>query len=304
MAPKKLNINDLHASIFAFLDDLYIICTSVQMGQVMLNELAQELAKHGLFLHHKPCTCGADCECTCPWMCDIQTALCLSNERILLGGIEVRKVEIMNILGSIVTGDGNEGPAIEHRITQPWRCFHKWAHIFMSKASIWHKLQFWKKTVFRSMAWGIETLRSNDFLLGRLVTAQKTMVRKMLGLKRRPLMNSDGNPCGVELWLDYFKRSMSRAGTEISKGNACLHTLIFEERKRWASHLARMGIEGKPEHLCKGFVAWRCKSWWRSQQFYNELGWDVLKHQYPFKPSRWEDQFPADWLVHFSHCPG
>jgi hypothetical protein len=243
------------------------------------------------------------CECKCQWMCDMHTARYLTNERIMLNGVEIRRVEKMNILGSIVTGDGNEGPAIEHRITQSWRCFYKWAHMLKSSASIWHRIQFWKKTVFRSMAWGVETLHNNDFLLGKLITAQKQMVCKMLRLKRRPIIDCNGVHCGVEPWLDFFKRSMSRAGTEITKGNACLVGMISEERKRWASHISRMGLEGKPEHLCKGLVAWRCKSWWKSQQWFNELRWDTFKHQFPFKPNRWEDQFPSDWLIYFSQFP-
>ena len=236
-------------------------------------------------------------------MADWHTAQGLTNEKIFVGDIEVRRVEKMNILGSIVASDGSEGPAVEHRITMAWRCFHKWIHIFTSQASIGTKLQFWKKTVFRSMAWGIETLCTSDFLTGKMATAQKFMVRRMLGLKRRPLLDSDRKPCGVEPWLDFFKRSMSNSGTKIYKGHVCMSDLIHGERKRWASHLARMGLDGKPEHIVKGLVAWRCRLWWESQKFYNELNWDVLRHAFPFKPNRWEDQWPSDWMVRVSDFP-
>ena len=299
----SLDPNNLYASICVFLDDLYIVCTCVQMGQVMLDELVQALASYGLRLHHKPCLCGTVCNCKCQWMCDVHTADSLCEEQITINGIVVRRVDKMNILGSIVCADATEGPAIEHRITQSWRCFHKWAHIFSSKATIESKLQFWKKTVFRSMTWGVETLREDNTLVGKLATAHKFMVRKMLGLKRRPQLDDHENVIGVEKWLDYFKRSMSRAGSEIRKVNMEMQALINGERIRWASHLSRMGLDGKTEHLCKALVAWRCKSWWKSQQFYNSLNWEVLRHPFPFKPSRWEDQFPDDWITKYSNFP-
>ena len=116
-------------------------------------------------------------------------------------------------------------------------------------------------------------------------------------------MDQDGNEIGVEKWLDYFKRSMSRAGSEIKKVHLEMGALIHEERKRWASHISRMGLDEKPEHLCKGFIAWRCKSWWNSQQLYNDLNWDTLQHQYPFYPRCWEDQLPNDWMMKFSNYP-
>ena len=153
------------------------------------------------------------------------------------------------------------------------------------------------------MTWGLETLREDGSLIAKLATAHKFMVTKMLGLKRRPLLDLDGNKIGVEKWLDFFKRSMSRAGSEIVRQNMEMNGLINRERVRWASHISRFGLEEKPEHLCKAIIAWRCKSWWVSQQFFNDLNWDCLRHEFPFKPRRWEDQFPRDWMVQFSNFP-
>ena len=73
-----------------------------------------------------------------------------------------------------------------------------------------------------------------------------------------------------------------------------LSGLIGTEVERWARHIARMGLEDKPEHFLKGLVAWRCRSWWEAQKMYNDLRWDTIFHVYPFKLQRWEQRFPTD----------
>jgi len=125
----------------------------------------------------------------------------------------------------------------------------------------------------------------------------------MLGLKRRPVVDENGVNTGSEQWLDFYKRSMSRAGTEIRTRNMGMTNLVGKEVRRWADHISRMGLEGKPEHFVKGLVSWRCRYWWESQKTYNELSWDPILHVFPFKPARWEDRFPTDWMTGFSQYP-
>ena len=150
------------------------------------------------------------------------------------------------------------------------------------------------------MTWAVQTLRHNEHYLDKLQTTFKLMVRKMLGLKRRPICDDQGQKIGCEPWLDYYKRSMSRAGAEIAKRGMQVQGLVETETKRWASHISRMGLEGKPEHFLKGIVTWRCRHWWESQKLYNDLAWDPILHVFPFKPARWEDQFSPDWMTKFS----
>ena len=129
------------------------------------------------------------------------------------------------------------------------------------------------------------------------------MVRRMLGLKRRPVFNEEGVRVGCEEWLEYYKRSMSRAGREIRERGMDMRTLVGNEVQRWAGHISRMGIEGKPEHQLKGILAWRCRAWWVQQQMYNHLDWNSIFHVFPFKPARWEDQFNSNWMCSMSNFP-
>ena len=89
---------------------------------------------------------------------------------------------------------------------------------------------------------------------------------------------------------------MSRAGDEAKKNNVEIGSLMSSERLAWAGRISRLGFDGAP-HLVKYVVAWRSKFWWNTQKWYNSLGWDLIRHQFPFKPSRWEDCLPANWLM-------
>ena len=138
----------------------------------------------------------------------------------------------------------------------------------------------------------------------RLATVQKLMVRKMMKLKRRPVCDSEGKNIGTEPWLEWQIRSMSNAGSEIKHNNVRVEELLDNERISWAGKVSRFGLAGSAVHLCKFVVAWRSKSWWETQKWYNDLGWSVLKHKWPFKPRRWEDGLPINWISEFcNHGP-
>ena len=78
-------------------------------------------------------------------------------------------------------------------------------------------------------------------------------------------------------------------------------TLLAAERRSWAGHVSRFGYGlGKEQHICKYLVGWRSRFWWESSKVFNAWNWGVLKHQWPFKPSRWEDSLPLDWIISFS----
>ena len=299
---RELDIQDIEQRIMAFMDDILLFAASIQQAREMIDEISIELGKVGLQLSHGPCKCLGNCKCKCMWMIDAHSQL-LEGTNLHINGIPLKRVYQMNILGSIITDSGCEKEAINHRISCSWTCFQKWAHIFCSSAGLSQKLRFWQKTVFRSLSWGLQTLRHNQDNLDKLETTMKLMVRRMLGLRRRPVFNDEGVKVGCEEWVEFYKRSMSRAGKEVRERNMRMRNLVGEEVKRWAGHISRLGIMDKPEHQLKGLLAWRCKFWWQIQQSYNDLSWDTLLHTFPFKPARWEDQFSSIWMIDFSGVP-
>jgi hypothetical protein len=211
------------------------------------------------------------------------------------GGVLKGPVSQLVVLGSVLSSDSCEKAAFSHRISQAWKCFFKWQHILMAPANLDDKFALWMKTVYRSMVWGLQTCRLEQGLLQRLATVQKLMVRKFMGLKRRPTI-FQGERLGTEEWLAWQIRSMSRAGSETRARSLGIAELVQQERLSWAGHVARFGLHDKQTHVAKYLVAWRCLAWWRLQQWFKDIGWNSLKHTFPFLPRRWEDGLPAAWM--------
>ena len=115
-------------------------------------------------------------------------------------------------------------------------------------------------------------------------------------------MNEKGEKIGTEPWLDWQIRSMSAAGSEIDSNNLKIGHLLDKERLAWAARVSRFGLgPGSCTHICKYVVAWRSRFWWDVQKMYNDLNWQTIKHVFPFKPRRWEDSLPPNWLIHFTN---
>ena len=128
----------------------------------------------------------------------------------------------------------------------------------------------------------------------RIRTTQRFMVRKMMHSKR--LVNAESE---YEPWLEWHKRTMKNAIAVVYKYEGCIINTLATKRHSWASHIARMGIFPKSQHLLKAVLFWRNLTWWKEQQLWNELGVDELRHGY-FRPRRWESQFPLNWMHAFS----
>ena len=118
-------------------------------------------------------------------------------------------------------------------------------------------------------------------------------------LKRHPIFNDNGDKIGIEPWLEWQIRALHRAGCAIHKLDIGMSKLVDNERLAWAGRISRFGLAGSSPHLVKYLVAWRSRFWWETQKWYNNLGWNVLKHTFPFKPRRWEDSLPLGWLNQF-----
>ena len=105
----------------------------------------------------------------------------------------------LKILGSMISSDGSEKEAFLHRVQQSWRTYFLWKRVLESNADIASKLLIWKATVMRSMQWALETTRQTQENSESLNIAQRSMFRKMLKRKRRPLaIASDNQPALIE----------------------------------------------------------------------------------------------------------
>ena len=117
-----------------------------------------------------------------------------------------------------------------------------------------------------------------------------------MGLKRRP----GAEPGTVEPWLEWQKRSMSKAYSAIRKCDCSIGQIVVENRNKWAGHVARFGLGNRPQHLLKSVLFMRCKDWWTYQTMYKNLNLNPVLHATRGKPYSWEDNVGVEWAYNAS----
>ena len=172
-----------------------------------------------------------------------------------------------------------EQQAVNHRISKGWKVFHKWREILVnSQANIKERIQFWHKTVGKSMTWALETARGSRLTLRLLKTAQRNMTIKMMGQRRK----WEGGE--LEPWLQYFIRINRDAKQLISKLDADVSKMLVDRKITFAQHVSRFAIGDRETHLVKQLLMWRPLKWWRHQQESIKAGEDFFRSS-----CRWQE---------------
>ena len=110
-------------------------------------------------------------------------------------------------------------------------------------------MNFFAKTVSRSLVWALQSTRPGAHNHSRLLSAQKFMVREMMKISRKPIAVLEDGTKIMEPWIDWQKRSMSKAGEMIIKTQTSVVDLLTLERNNWCDHVAPMGTDSRPQHL-------------------------------------------------------
>ena len=267
----------------------YIFATSIDQAQLMLTEVASELSELGLSLNLAKVK----------WLAN-RWAEVDDNSFVTFQNVKIPRSDNIVVLGSTISGNMDESPAIEHRVTKAWACFHRWSHILLGTGSLGSRLRFWERTVGASLLWGVSTLRSHtaNGVFSKLLTCQRQQVRRMTKIKRCPI-----GPDQLEPWVQWQIRSYGIVMRIIDKYNINVFYKAQELKRRWAGHLIRYGRFHPTNHLVKAIVLWRPKAWWLDQDIYNSLFWDPVFHPATLgRPMRWEDGFSSNWpLVLYKH---
>ena len=212
---------------------------------------------------------------------------------LMRSGAKIYRSGSVTILGSEFRADLQEEATVNHRIQCAWTCYNRWSHILQSNANMSCRIQFWAKTVLRSLLWGLQTTRAlTREASSRLLACQKYMFRRMAKVKRRPIEGT----AELEPWLDFHIRSLRDAGKIIRDHNCSVLVELDKSKNSWLEHVLRMGTYHRDPHLLKALTFWRPKAWWLEQVFYNELGWEAVKHPSTLgRPLRFEDQWSSNW---------
>ena len=150
----------------------------------------------------------------------------------------------------------------------------------------------------RSMQWALETTRQTQENSEILNVAQRSMFRRMLKLKRRPLtVASDDQPAIIESWVDWQIRTLQSASKLVRDTKSCVSVSLEEAKLSWIFHVGRFGTGPRENHLVKNLLLWRNLEWWSKQKCYNKSGKSPLFHPKAVRPRRFEDSLPIKWLA-------
>ena len=276
-------------AIVAFMDDTYLVASSMRDAQIMVNELKEKFLAAGLqFAAGKAKYMSENCD------------LGDSCSGLLLDEKEIPRVSELKVLGSVITSRGDERRTYEQRISAAWGCYWRWSHVLECSATIQTRLRFWMLTVGRSLLYGLSSTRENSFNSERLDIVQRNMIRRMMKLKRQVIAwvdSAEGSVPVYEQWVDWQIRSLRRARDEILKAGLKISCKLTQERTFWAGHVGRFDLGDREPHILKHVLLWRPVTWWKLQTFFNGCKMTTLFHNVEVGGlRRWEWHLPEDWL--------
>ena len=174
-------------------------------------------------------------------------------------------------VGTVLDLKGNDGLAIEHRLAQATKVFHKWRPILqVPTAPLKTRLDLCCATVFSALLWLAETWHLTRRQLKRLESWAARIACRIRGAKKAP--DED---------LSDFWRRMHRDGHRILASAGGGMEVQFRKRlHRFAGHTAR-DEDGMPGQVLRT----RGLQWWRECQARG-----IMLHSGRFHAWRWESQ--------------
>ena len=131
----------------------------------------------------------------------------------------LENVEEYVYLGQLMNTRGDIRPEIFRRIKMGWQSFGKHSTVFKSKMPVALKKVIFDQCVLPVLTYGCETWTLNEFVKGKLRTAQRGMERSMLGYTRKDRKRAD----------------VIRTITKVHDIVETVKTLKWQ----WAGHIAR-----------------------------------------------------------------
>ena len=155
----------------------------------------------------------------------------------------------LKILGTCLDLLDPTGTEIENRIACGWRKFWSLSNLLLNrKVSLKRRLKIFDATVGSCVLWCTESWTPRQEELRELSSAQRSMLRKVHGLRRTP----------EESWVQWLQRSTGHIESiATSVGVRTWTSSHFQKKWQWAGHVAR-----RPENCwLKRTTSWRDSRW-------------------------------------------
>ena len=264
---KGFKLNRKLISLFAWMDDLYIVSDLKDDLQTMIRQVCQVTRMAGLLLQPAKCHWSTNCP-------DDEHFTLTAAGRLIP---RVSAKDSLNVLGTQISLSGDPNVEWAHRLSKTWKAY--WAnHQMLLNQNIapLRRVRLWYSCVAPVFLWGMATLTCSDSMMRSADVSQRQMVAKILRQRRRPL----------EPWLEWFIRTRRFAGRFLKNFQFLKLSALANLRKlTWAGHLARL----PPERCAVICWQWRNLAWWRKRQAFIAMGAHEFRHVGQFGyPRRWE----------------
>ena len=211
------SFSGLSVSAVCYADDIMLPSTSNKDLQLMISEVIQTFSTVGLEV-------GTD---TCHW----SSSTSKRKEKLRFGEDRVNWESTLTFVGTILDLCGSDASAMEHRIVQGTKVFHKWKPMLTCRsATLAKRLDLIAKTVFAAALWLRECWHLTKRQQKRLNSWGARIVAQVAGIRRKT----------DEDMADFWRR-LFRTGHELF----CNHGGSMNVRRKrrlhgFAGHLARM----------------------------------------------------------------
>ena len=181
----------------------------------------------------------------------------------------------VTFVGTVLNLVGNDGPAMEHRISQAEKVFHKWKPLLCcNKVSLRRRVSLACQCVFSSVLWLSETWTPTKCQQSRASSWGARIISRVVGVRRK----SD------EEAGQYWRRLHREGHRWLRDFGGGVDVRRRRRLHSFAGHAARSSSE--PLRLA---LRTRCLAWWRFKQARFHCKWTGL-HPRRFRAWRWEAQ--------------
>ena len=240
-----------------YADEIILLSTTKKDLQRMICEVIHEFLEVGLEV-------GTD---KCHWSsCPAKT-----KEKLKFGDDRIKWEPTLTFVGTILNLNGSDAAAMEHRIVQATKVFHKWKAVLTCKSvSLAKRIDLTGKTVFSAALWLSECWHLTERQQKRFNSWAARIVAQVAGIRRK-----------TDEDMAVFWRRLFRSGHELLRSHG--GSMNVRRRRRlhsFAGHLARVtdgtvhdGLRARSLAWCRHFQAHR-----------------LITHPKRFHPWRWESQ--------------
>ena len=251
------SFSGLHLAAVCYADDIILLSNNKRDLERMIAEVVEGFLQVGLTVSTEKCH----------WT----SYPVKKREKLRFGDDRIGWEPSLTFVGTIIDFNGNDRLAMEHRLAQGMKVFHKWKSVLQCHAApVNARLQLLTKTVFMTVLWLSETWHLTKTQRQKLSSWGARLAGRTMCLRPGP----------TEERGDFWRRLYRTGHDQLAKMGGGLDARRRRKLHAFAGHAAR-----KNDGLVSKSLRTRCLAWWRHFQQHG-----LIRHKKRFNAWRWEAQ--------------